>query len=289
MRHHRDAGIAQHREEALRVADPGHGVHALPGERRQRLGTPAMQGLGGADLQAHRPLAERFMAAEGRQTGLVLCLALAGDTEVDDPEIAIGRAFQRLAQRTGRQHEPVAERGLVDDRDLEVAAQAVVLQAVVADHDVAAGLGQRLRRGDAVLQAVGGEEDALARERRARLLRVLVEALAVLGDQRRELQAGREIEVVVGVVGHRLEQPHLLQLREPLEDQLVGIAAQVAADDVGMRLGLDQAEDAPVVPRHLRVLAVPGGPPGRGEPVDPPRHQCRNFCAPEGGFALAAA
>jgi len=34
MRHHRDAGIAQHREKAFRIADPGKGMHALAGERR---------------------------------------------------------------------------------------------------------------------------------------------------------------------------------------------------------------------------------------------------------------
>src|SRR3546814_21184940 len=38
----------------------------------------------------------------------------------------------------------------VDDSDLDVAPQAIVLQAVVADDDVAAGLDQRARGGGAV-------------------------------------------------------------------------------------------------------------------------------------------
>ncbi len=63
------------------------------------------------------------------------------------------RVGQRLAQRTGGQQQAVADAALVEDDDLRVARQAVVLKAVVGDHDVHRRVfaAQRARGGDAVV------------------------------------------------------------------------------------------------------------------------------------------
>ena len=71
---------------------------------------------------------------------------------VHDDGIDRSRGATRLAQRAGGQQQAVAEAALaVDDRDLDVARQRVVLQAVVAHQHVASRAAeQRLGGGDAV-------------------------------------------------------------------------------------------------------------------------------------------
>src|SRR5690606_4714977 len=83
-------------------------------------------------------------------------------------------AIRPLAQRPGGNQPAVAvAAAAVDDFDLDVAAQGVMLQAVVADDDVAAGIRERPGSGSAVAvnphrgPGAGGDEDgfvtALAR------------------------------------------------------------------------------------------------------------------------------
>jgi hypothetical protein len=60
---------------------------------------------------------------------------------------------RRLAQRPCGQQETVAQAACVDDRDLEVAAQPVMLQAVVEDEHVDIGVRLAQRRDHA--QAIG--------------------------------------------------------------------------------------------------------------------------------------
>ena len=92
--------------------------------------------------QPHRPFAE---------AGAGAAIAVATPPTLTTRKSQRGAAFRRFAQRAGRQQPAVAvAAAAVDHLDLDVARQAVMLQAVVADHDVAAGLGQRLRGGGTV-------------------------------------------------------------------------------------------------------------------------------------------
>ncbi|KAG1199823.1 hypothetical protein G6F35_012471 [Rhizopus arrhizus] len=142
MRHHADATRPQHVEEALRMGDAGHRVHTLALEIRQRARTATGQRLRTVDVQGHRPLAE--------STGLG-CGILIGLAEVDHPEVALGSAADRLTQRSGRNHPAIAVAALgIDHFNFDVACQPVVLQAIVADDHIAAGLDQRLASGNAV-------------------------------------------------------------------------------------------------------------------------------------------
>src|SRR5699024_7380236 len=94
----------------------------------------------------------------------------ASDAAVDDAEVAFAAACDGLAQGAGGNQQAVAvAAAAVDDFDLDVTAQAVVLQAVVADHDVAAGFDQGAGGGDAVAVhahlragAVGDEDGLVA-------------------------------------------------------------------------------------------------------------------------------
>ena len=138
VRHDRDIEAAQHREEALGVADTGHSMHALARERRQRRAAMPMQRHGVLRAQMHRPFAE---------TGVLLFFA----AQIHHPEIAAIAALRRFAHRPGRQRPAIAvTAAAVDYLDLDISRQPVMLQAVVADHDVAAGVDQRARRGHAV-------------------------------------------------------------------------------------------------------------------------------------------
>ena len=135
VRDNGDAALSQHGEEAFGVADAGDRVDAMPVERVQRHGATALQGRGDVGHQLHGPLAE---GSRSRR---------AAD-EVGDMEIAPGRALDGFAQRTRWQQAAVAVAAAgVEDLDFQVAREAVVLQAVVADDDVAAGRDQGARRG----------------------------------------------------------------------------------------------------------------------------------------------
>ena len=104
------------------------------------LGRPPSIGC----ARAHRPLAEAGFGRVGGGRGLAT-------GEVDHAEVAGPAAFGRLAQRAGRQESRIAVAATaIDDLDLDIARQAVVLQSVVADDDVATGLDQRARGGDPV-------------------------------------------------------------------------------------------------------------------------------------------
>src|SRR3546814_12633626 len=67
--------------------------------------------------------------------------------DVEHAEIDALPALRRFSQRPGREQLAVAvAAAAVDDFDLDVAPQAIVLQAVVADDDVAARLAQQIGR-----------------------------------------------------------------------------------------------------------------------------------------------
>ena len=56
---------------------------------------------------------------------------------VNNDEVGVSRAGNRVPQRAGRQHPTVAESpGTVDDHDLTVPCETQVLQSVVGDDDV---------------------------------------------------------------------------------------------------------------------------------------------------------
>src|ERR1019366_10168525 len=74
-----------------------------------------------------------------------------------------GRGIRhRFSQRTGGQDPAVARTALVEDENLDVAAEAEVLQAVVADDhiDLRVGLQQGVAGGDAVAPDDDGDPRA---------------------------------------------------------------------------------------------------------------------------------
>src|SRR5690606_33451950 len=98
-------------------------------EGLQAAGAPAAHRDRTIEDQPHRPFAE---AGAGP-----LAVLRAGD--VDHPEVAARGAGRELPQRTGREQPAVAVTAAgVHHFDLDVALQAVVLQPVVAQDDVAA-------------------------------------------------------------------------------------------------------------------------------------------------------
>src|SRR3546814_14054121 len=64
VRHHGDTEAAQHGEEAFRIADASHGMHALAGERRQRPRAPTGNGHRVIGQQLHRRSEERRVGKE---------------------------------------------------------------------------------------------------------------------------------------------------------------------------------------------------------------------------------
>lgn len=121
MRHYADAQATQHLEEALRIADAGDRVHPVPAERGQGAAASATQRQGVIGTQLHPPFAE------------------TGFPAIDHAEVAFGAALRWLPQRASRQQAPVAVAAAsVDHLDLDIAAQPVMLQAIVADDHIAA-------------------------------------------------------------------------------------------------------------------------------------------------------
>ena len=144
--------VAQHVEEAL-----GRG-HA--GGRQQRAALQACQLSGGGAWPCHQSASGSTPGGAARpiQPGSRV-VTLRGVVEHD--RIGRARARQRLAQRAGRQQQPVADAALVEDDDLQVARQAVVLQAVVGDQDV--DLGVRRAQGARSGHAVAADHHRCAR------------------------------------------------------------------------------------------------------------------------------
>ena len=122
MTHDKDTGRFQGAKEALWIAYPRHRMHALAGElaqRRQRL--RLVQPGNPADRQPHATPAR--------------------DIAVVEHCVDRFKAPLRFAQRPGRQTETVVQPVYrVDDRQFDVTAHAIVLQAVVADHDIHLGM-----------------------------------------------------------------------------------------------------------------------------------------------------
>ena len=92
MRHHGDAETTQHGEEALGIADAGHGMHALSGERRQRARAPTGDGSRLIGQQAHRPFAEA-------RAGVAVVVGVT-------PPRFTTRKSQRCARSTGSRSGP---------------------------------------------------------------------------------------------------------------------------------------------------------------------------------------
>ncbi len=232
MRNHADAEGTQGIEEALRIADARHGVHPLAGKGGQRARTATHQRHRVARAQAHRPLAEAGGGAGGRgrcawsiDVGAVAagmrrgsglptrrsgfgrvasdghgragapahCFGLA---QVDHAEVAATSARGWLAQWPGRQHAAIAVAACaIDHLDLDVATEPVMLQAVIADHDVAPGLRQRPRGGDAV--AIHPHRDRQAPGDQHRLIAADV-GRGLCGDPAR----GAGIAAAIAATGH---------------------------------------------------------------------------------------
>ena len=115
----------------------GNGRMMPAGPLREPVARAAAQGQRIVGLQAHRPFAESRGAVGFRQ--------------VDHAEVAVGRARDRFPQRTGRHQTLIAVSArAINHFDFHVALQAIVLQSIVADDDIASCGDQRLRRSDAV-------------------------------------------------------------------------------------------------------------------------------------------
>ena len=138
---------AQHGEEALRIADPGDRVHALPAEGRQRArGSAGVEPHGLARHQTHGERARPGRRARQR--------AVRGGP-VRDHDIGARQGRERLAQRARRQQPAVAEAARsVDHHDLAGAPETQVLQPVVGQDHLHAARGERPR----ARHAVGGDE-----------------------------------------------------------------------------------------------------------------------------------
>ena len=139
-----DADRAQHGEEALRIADRRYRVRRLAGKLAQRFGCAVL----------HRNCA-------GRQQSHAHGPVVLGISAIDHDGVRTLEARRALAQRAGRQQAPIAEASIaVDDDDFAIALQSIVLQPIVADDDVAAGIDQELCRRGAI--APGGDRNTAA-------------------------------------------------------------------------------------------------------------------------------
>ena len=136
MRREGDAQFLQVLEKALRMADTGHGMN---------VGFVEVCGSGclvGAqqivkDLTIESHLILPFARLAAIHYNCINCL----------------QARYRFAQRTSGEHTSVSKAPLsVDDRDFNITLQAIMLQAVIAKHDIALriGLQCRLSRGEAI-------------------------------------------------------------------------------------------------------------------------------------------
>ena len=148
----RDAGAAQRREEALRIADAGRGGHARPaGERRQRTGRAALDLARVAGFQPHPGLARPRRRSGFRR---------AGHADIGHHRVHFAQPAGRFAQRAGRQQAAIADPALVLHHDFHVARQRQVLQAVVRDDHVHVGMRAQQRLGSQ--RALGMHRDRRA-------------------------------------------------------------------------------------------------------------------------------
>jgi hypothetical protein len=114
-------------EETARIADPRDRVDALAAPCRERLALARV-----AHAVRHfalEPHPESLQAPGSQVRGLMR-----------DHRVNAAQTPRRLAQRPGGQQPSVAEAARIHDRDLDVAAQRVVLQAVVEHHHVDIGM-----------------------------------------------------------------------------------------------------------------------------------------------------
>ncbi len=115
------------REEALRIADAGDGMHALAREIAQRAPPRRIR-------QCHRRVATQ---AHGNFAGL-------GRAAVADTKIHAGEPRHRFAQRSGRQQAAIAEAAFaVDHADFHIAVQPVMLQTVIGNDHIDIDLSQQ--------------------------------------------------------------------------------------------------------------------------------------------------
>jgi hypothetical protein len=120
---------AQRREKARRVADRGHRVHR---------DAPRKASSGRVERRGARAGAPGLVRAASRARHRARARAAAGPSRplTTTESTSASRAAARAAGRPAAAAAVAEAARAVDDRDLEVAAQCVVLQAVVADHDV---------------------------------------------------------------------------------------------------------------------------------------------------------
>ena len=124
MRRELQAEPAQGTKESPRIADPGHRMELPPDQRRS--GTTS------------RRIAQRVKIAgfehhvEGGQRGRQRQI----DSAVADHRIDRIQPRQRFAQRAQRQTPAVTGGAAIEDRQFDVAGQLVMLQAVVAEHNI---------------------------------------------------------------------------------------------------------------------------------------------------------
>ena len=147
----RDAGAAQRREEALRIADAGRGGHARPaGERRQRTGRAALDLARVAGFQPHPGLARRAAGAASGGPGTPTLVTTASTSR---SRLAGSRSGRPAAGGHCRSRARPAPR-------FHVARQRQVLQAVVRDDHVHVGMRAQQRLGSQ--RALGMHRDRRA-------------------------------------------------------------------------------------------------------------------------------
>ncbi len=139
MRFAGQAKRVQMGEEARRIADSGQRMQPLAGKfGRCAAVCRIVEAVEARALEVH---------AKNRNTG-----NRDRTAAVEDKGSGSAHAADRLTQRTRRQRPAIHHAASVADNDLDIARQAVVLQAVVRKNHVAIGMRrqQRPRRRDAV-------------------------------------------------------------------------------------------------------------------------------------------
>jgi len=117
-------------EKPLRVADRRHRVYLLTLETDQRLSLPVAKGYNIAATQLHR------------------VLAISGEATIADSKVDALQSAQRFAQWSCWQQPSIAKTAhTIDDADFHIACQRVVLQTVIGDQYIAAGIEQQSRCG----------------------------------------------------------------------------------------------------------------------------------------------
>src|SRR6185369_6969389 len=108
---------------------------------------------------------------------------------------------RRFAQRAGGKKQSVAQAALVLDRDFEIPLKAVVLQTVVAQDEVAAGIGgaQGAGRGGAI-----GADPHRASGSLGKQQRLVADPLGLVADRDRP---GRNVRPAVSAAEYARPQP----------------------------------------------------------------------------------